>query len=95
MASGDGEEAMELFESHTDGISLLLIDAIMPKKNGREVYERVRSIKPKLPVLLFTGYSTSNLLDLPVDDANLKIIHKPVSPVHLLDEVRDAIDASR
>ncbi|MGA2937385.1 MAG: ATP-binding protein [Syntrophobacteraceae bacterium] len=95
ITSVDGEEAIELFECHTDGISLLLVDAIMPKKNGREVYEHVRSIKPKLPVLLFTGYSTSDLFDRPVDDGNLKIIHKPVSPVHLLDEVRDAIDASK
>jgi DNA-binding NtrC family response regulator len=95
ITSGDGEEAIELFESHTDGISLLLADAIMPKKSGQEVYERVRSIKPKLPVLLFTGYSNSDLFELPVDDGNVKIIHKPVSPTHLLGEVRDAIDGRR
>ncbi|SPF44953.1 putative Histidine kinase [Syntrophobacter sp. SbD1] len=95
MTSGDGEEAIELFERHTDGISLLLIDAIMPKKGGREVYEHVRSIKAKLPVLLFTGYSTSDLFVLPIDDRNVKIIHKPVNPAHLLGEVREAIDSSR
>jgi signal transduction histidine kinase len=95
ITSKDGEEAIELFESRTDGISLLLVDAIMPKKSGREVYERVRSIKPKLPVLLFTGYSATDLFELTVDDSNLKIIHKPVSPADLLGEIRSAIDCSR
>jgi signal transduction histidine kinase len=95
ISSKDGEKAIELFESNTDGISLLLVDAIMPRKSGREVYERVRSVKPKLPVLLFTGYGASDLFDLPVDDSNVKIIHKPVSPVNLLGEVRNAIDGSR
>jgi signal transduction histidine kinase len=94
ITSSDGEEAIELFESRTDGISLLLVDAIMPKKSGREVYERVRSIKPKLPVLLFTGYSATDLFDLPADDSNVKIIHKPVSPLDLLGEIRSAIDCS-
>ncbi|MGC9967844.1 MAG: ATP-binding protein [Syntrophobacteraceae bacterium] len=95
ITSKDGAEAIELFESRTDGISLLLVDAIMPRKSGREVYERVRSMKPKLPVLLFTGYSASDLFDLPVDDSNVKIIHKPVSPLNLLGEVRNAIDCCR
>jgi CheY-like chemotaxis protein len=95
ITSEDGEEAIELFENYTDGISLLLVDAMMPKKSGREVYERVRSTNPKLPVLVFTGYSASDLFDLPADDGNVKIIHKPVTPVHLLGEVRNAIDRSR
>jgi DNA-binding NtrC family response regulator len=81
--------------SRTDGISLLLVDAIMPRKSGRAVYEHVRSMKPKLPVLLFTGYSASDLFDLPVNDSNVKIIHKPVSPLSLLGEVRNAIDCCR
>ncbi len=95
ITSEDGEEAIELFENHIDGISLLLVDAMMPKKSGREVYERVRSTNPILPVLVFTGYSASDLFDLPADDGNVKIIHKPVTPVHLLGEVRNAIDRSR
>jgi len=95
ISSKDGEEAIELFERNTDAISLLLADAIMPRKSGREVYERVRLANPKLPVLLFTGYSASDLFDLPVDDINVKIIHKPVTPVNLLGEVRKAIDGTR
>ncbi|MDR3557360.1 MAG: ATP-binding protein [Syntrophobacteraceae bacterium] len=93
LGSKDGEEAIEMFESNMEKIALLLVDAIMPKKSGREVYERVRSLKPGLPVLLFTGYSTSEIFDLPSDDGKVKIIHKPVSPDTLLSEVRNAINA--
>jgi len=35
-----GEGAIEKFKEHRDSIQLLILDVVMPKKNGREAYDR-------------------------------------------------------
>ena len=52
IEASDGQEAVSKFMENKDRIDLLLSDIIMPGMNGREAYERIKKIKPKLKVLL-------------------------------------------
>ena len=56
----DGEDAVAKFKKHRERINLLFLDSIMPKKNGKEVYEEIISIKPGLKVLFTSGYAANN-----------------------------------
>ena len=40
IEAGNGEDAVKRFIENKDKVQLLLLDVIMPKKNGKEVYER-------------------------------------------------------
>ena len=42
IAAEDGEEAIKKFKENKKEIQLLLLDVIMPKKNGKEVYEEIK-----------------------------------------------------
>ena len=57
----DGDEAVRLFGEHQDSVDLLILDVIMPKRNGREVYAAVRVMKPDAKVLFMSGY-TANIV---------------------------------
>jgi signal transduction histidine kinase len=92
LVAADGQEAIELFNDHADKITLVVADAVMPKKGGREVYDVVRSSRPKVPMLICSGYSAVDLLELQSDGSNVKILFKPIGPEDLLLEVRNAID---
>jgi len=37
-------------------INLLLLDVIMPKKNGKEVYEKIRIFEPAVKAIFLSGY---------------------------------------
>ena len=39
----DGEEALRVLQKMSGRIDLMVLDAIMPKKGGKEVYESARS----------------------------------------------------
>jgi two-component system, OmpR family, copper resistance phosphate regulon response regulator CusR len=52
-AAADGESGTEL--SRKLDIDLVLLDIMLPGKNGLEVLEEVRSIKPRLPVIALTA----------------------------------------
>ena len=48
----DGVEALEVFEK--ESIDLILLDIMMPRKNGFEVLEEVRKTS-KVPILMLTA----------------------------------------
>lgn len=58
----DGEDAVNQTEKYKDVIRLVLIDVIMPKKSGKEVYDQIRKIKPDIKVLFTSGY-TSDIIN--------------------------------
>jgi two-component system, cell cycle sensor histidine kinase and response regulator CckA len=86
----DGEDAIAKFKEHRDQIQLLFLDSIMPKKNGREVYEEVIRINPGLKVLFTSGYTAETFSD--VDSREFRFIAKPILPTQLLKMIRDALD---
>jgi len=57
----DGEEALEKFREQAGRISLVILDVIMPKMNGREVYDEIQRVDPGMPMLFCSGH-TKNLM---------------------------------
>jgi two-component system cell cycle sensor histidine kinase/response regulator CckA len=88
----DGIAAVERFKENADRINLLVTDVIMPGKNGREVCDEIRKIKPDLKVLFMSGYSGDILNRNGVLEENLNFISKPITHGVLLRKVRDILD---
>lgn len=57
-AASDGQEALEAFQANPQGWDLLILDLVMPRLDGIEVLKRIEVLRPELPVLLISGYST-------------------------------------
>ena len=91
LAAADGEEAMALFAQHQAVIRLAILDVIMPRCNGRQVYEFIKSNHPGLPVLFCSGYSAEMLPPESAPDSGHALINKPYLPEQLLDEVHRLI----
>ena len=53
----NGSEGLNLFRSMKDVISLAIVDMIMPKMGGGEVFQTLKTIKPEVKVLLCSGYN--------------------------------------
>ncbi|MGC2329940.1 MAG: response regulator [Candidatus Acidiferrales bacterium] len=63
LPASDGEQAVQVFRAYRDEINLALLDVVLPKLSGPEIYARIRNEKPDLPVVFATGYSPDmNLL---------------------------------
>jgi CheY-like chemotaxis protein len=56
-AFSEPRAALERFEADPGGFDVVLTDLTMPELTGLDVAERVRALRPDLPVVLFTGYS--------------------------------------
>ena len=83
----DGEEALEVFETNKDKISLVLLDVMMPKIDGWTVLRKIRQ-ESKVPVIMLTarGEEQDELFgfELGVDE----YISKPFSPKILVARIQ-------
>lgn len=82
LEAGDGEEALDLFYREKD-IALIILDVMMPKRNGFEVCREIRETS-KVPIIMLTAKGEEsdelNGFELGVDE----YISKPFSPKILL-----------
>lgn len=88
----DGDDAIEKFFEHMEDIRLLLLDVVMPKKNGKEVYEEIKKFVPCIKALFASGYTANVIHKKGVLDEGLIFISKPVAPNELLRKVREVLD---
>jgi PAS domain S-box-containing protein len=88
----DGLEAVERFKEHRNVIDLLIFDVIMPRLNGKESFDEIKSISPAVKVIFTSGY-TEDILDKKlVMEEGINFLSKPVSPKELLARVRATLD---
>jgi PAS domain S-box-containing protein len=93
LTSANGPEAIALIEEYAGDIDLLLTDVIMPYMVGKEVAERVRQMRPGVPVLFMSGYAQP-VLGSTLGEA-ITLLEKPFSENLLLAKVRDVMEAVR
>ena len=87
----DGHDAIEEFTVHKNKIQLVLLDVIMPKKNGREAFTTIRQIKPDVKALFISGYPADIIHRQGLLEAGFAYIEKPLSPVKLLRKIREVL----
>ena len=87
-----GEDAVRKFMENKERIQILLLDVVMPKKNGKEVYEEIVKIKPDIKALFISGYASDIMHKQGIIDEGINFISKPVSPEALLRKVREVLD---
>jgi two-component system, cell cycle sensor histidine kinase and response regulator CckA len=81
----DGAEALLRFEdAHVD---LVVTDVVMPGMSGPELAERLRRVRPKLPVVFMSGYSDRQGV---WEDGTIAL-SKPFTEETLLGKVEEAL----
>jgi CheY-like chemotaxis protein len=87
----NGMDAIEVYRSNP-GIALLILDVIMPGKNGKEVYAEIRGSKPDIRALFMSGYTANIIHKKGILDSGTEFISKPFSPNAFLRKVREVLD---
>ena len=75
-----------------DKIDLIILDIIMPKKNGREVFDEARSLKPDIKVLFTSGYPADLIAKQGVLEKGINFIAKPSPTNKMLMIIRELLD---
>ena len=88
----DGEDAIVKFMENRERINIVMVDMIMPKKNGKEVGEAIRKVSPGVKILFASGYTMDIIKGKELVESGSDFIHKPFTPKDLLIKVREMLD---
>lgn len=92
LEARDGEDAMELFMAHAAEIELLVLDVVMPRMDGRLLYDNISELRPGVPVLFCSSYSADLLESEYMLQVGGELLAKPYRAADLLRRVRTILD---
>jgi CheY-like chemotaxis protein len=87
-----GAEAVRCCEQHAGPIHLLMTDVVLPGPGGRELAERVTTLRPGVKVLYVSGYTDDAVVRHGVLEAEMAFLQKPFTVDALARKVREVLD---
>jgi len=85
LSAGSAEEALDLVESYSGNIDLLLTDILLPGMSGPELAEKMLAARPGLRIMYISGYADQNL-------ESHMLLQKPFSIKSLAAKLRELLD---
>lgn len=90
VSASGGLEAIEIIQ-RSPSFDLFILDVVMPRMGGAELYEWLLKERPGVPVLICTAYRPDEAA-IRLDRAQLTLLGKPYEPEELLRTVRSLLD---
>ena len=92
--AADGDEAIKQIDLHSSELSLILLDQIMPKKNGIEVldYMKRAELIDYIPVIMITGDTDDEVAVQAYEYSAADIIYKPFNQEIIMRRIQNLIE---
>ncbi|MCL4536022.1 MAG: DUF3365 domain-containing protein [Nitrospirae bacterium] len=88
----DGEDAVSKYNENKERIDMVILDVVMPKKNGKEVYNLIKETNPGIKILFISGYTQDILTSKGIYEEGLEFIAKPLEIRVLMAKVRNILN---
>ncbi len=88
------QEGLDIFQGQWQNIDLVILDLILPKISGKELYYKFRQIDPRVKVFISSGYSQGDSAKELIANGCLAFIQKPYDMKDLSAMIMDAISTA-
>jgi PAS domain S-box-containing protein len=92
LSAGDGQEALDVYEKEQGNISLVILDILMPRMDGKECLEQLLRINPAVKVIISSGVGQEDLIQDVVKIGAKGAVNKPYGMRQILGMVRQVLD---
>jgi DNA-binding NtrC family response regulator len=89
----DASAALDLIDSRVS-LDLAIIDLIMPEMSGLEFHARIKQLRPGLPCIVVTGYSSVESYLNAINSGVFEYLNKPYKSRELISIVAAALKES-
>ncbi|MGH7211493.1 MAG: response regulator [Acetobacteraceae bacterium] len=84
LTAATGADGLRLLRERGAGIGLLIADYVMPGLNGLQLIRAARALRPRLPILLISGYARIEAVRELAGPPAAAFLRKPFRPAELL-----------
>jgi two-component system cell cycle sensor histidine kinase/response regulator CckA len=95
IAATDSKEAEEKFKQHRSEIQLIFSDIGLPKVDGITLCEKLRALKPGIPLILTSGYPMKEFKGRIYQLGPDAFLSKPYNTQDILQAVRKVLDGAK
>jgi PAS domain S-box-containing protein len=88
----NGEDAVRVFAEQRGRIHLVILDVVMPKMTGGEVYQEIKKMRPDVKALFLSGYTADAVHIQRLLSDGVDFVRKPIAPTEFLNKVRQILD---
>ena len=91
FAFTDPDLALEHLQANAESYGLIISDIRMPKMDGREFVEKVRTFAPNINIILMSAFSMADL-KIGFELKIAELVQKPITPIKLKEVVSKYVE---
>ncbi len=91
LEANNGEDGLRIYKENRERVDLVIVDIIMPKMNGAELYFALHELNPRLPILITSGYSDEELKRSLIEHGARGYIPKPPDVAKLRTQINEIL----
>jgi PAS domain S-box-containing protein len=92
LLARDGSEGLAQFEQHLPEVRAVLLDLTMPGLDGQAVFQKLRDLRPDVPVLLMSGYNEQEAISRFESKGLAGFLQKPFTVEKLAAKLRSILE---
>lgn len=95
ITAADGMEAARLYAKNKENIDMLILDVVMPKKNGWDLYKSINGPELRIPVVFMSGYDENLLPGDFSSGSPMRYVQKPFKYYSLIEAIQQLMERGR
>lgn len=88
----DGDETFQLFKKYKNKLKLVILDLIMPKKAGYQIFKDLKELAPDISIIITSGFDKDVRVEEMLKQGAESFIQKPYTLRNLLTVVINALN---
>ncbi len=92
--AANGKEALELYQRNPADITLVVTDMGMPIMNGYKLFNELKQLNPKLPIIISSGFGERDITSKIPKEYIAGLINKPYNFDRLRDVLRGVMEGT-
>ncbi len=87
-----GDEGIRIYKEHWQEIDIVIIDMIMPDRNGKQTFLELKKINPDIKAIISSGFALNLEIEQTINAGACSFIQKPYTKHELFEHIEKIID---